>query len=83
MFGISTGNKFCEALYEIESIFPQMINGIEFLIRDYAKDYTNLQEGPFRGVRFRVQGCSVWVVNPTCTPEVGRIIANPEGPCTQ
>ena len=68
---------------EIESIFPPIMRGNGFLIEDYTEDYTNLQEGPLRGVGFRVSGCRVWAVHPTCSPEVGQITANPDGPCTQ
>ena len=32
-------------LYELLSIFPHILNGHGFLIRDYIRDYTELQEG--------------------------------------
>ena len=33
-------------LCEPQSIFPTQFNGQGFLIRDYIRDYTKLQEGP-------------------------------------
>ena len=30
--------------YELQSIFPTQFNGHGFLIRDYIRDYTKLQE---------------------------------------
>ena len=38
-------NKYYSwGLYELQSIFPTQFNGHGFLIRDYIRDYTKLQE---------------------------------------
>ena len=43
----SLDNGTC-GIYELLSIFPTQFNGHGFLIREYIRDYTKLQEGPLR-----------------------------------